>query len=125
MQEISPKLYRESLDSQSAAHRHNPAYVIKPTINGVKRRHVLPAGDSDDVYLFEDHGRVYCITINTRHDYCGVQAYDADDQECREELSIFCQSEEHYREILGKTGLELSYRTIARRLIAHLDECCA
>jgi hypothetical protein len=123
--QLYPKLLRESLESQRRAGRHNPAAVIRQTIDGAKRRHVLPIGDDDDCALFVRAGRVFCVSWNARLDYCGVQAYDADDQEPREELSIFAQGLEQVAELLGPRGLELSVRTIARRLIDRLEEVTA
>jgi len=126
LRELNLKTYRESLDSQSAARRENPAKVIKLTLSGITRRHVLPVGDSDDFDLYDDGtGRIYCVSINRAMDYCGVQAYDAQDQEPSAELSIFHQGQEWYAETLGPRGLDLSDRTIARRLITLLSEVTA
>lgn len=117
MQAIDAKIRRESSESQSRAGRYNPARVA--LLPG--RRHVLPIGDDDQFELYQDGERVYCVSINRRMDYCGVQGYDADDQEPREELAVFCQGSEQVAEALGPKGLDLTDTTIARRLVALLE----
>ena len=121
--ELDCKTFRESRESQSVAGRYNPARVVK--FNG--RRHVLTVGDSDDWALYQIKGeseRVYCVAINRSLGYCGVQGYDHDDQEPRDELSVFFQSPEQSAEDVGDID-NLTDRTIARRLIGLLCEVCA
>jgi hypothetical protein len=112
---------RESWESQSRAGRYNPATVVK--FDG--RRHVLPVGTGDDWQLYRIAGeaeRVYCVSVNRSYGYCGVQAYDAADQEPCEELGVFFQGEAS--EEIGDID-NLTDRTIARRLISHLCEVTA
>lgn len=122
MKELSLKVYRESPESQRNAGRYNPASVIKPIIKGVKRRHVLPCGDSDRVSFWLEGETVYCLSISHRLGYCGLTAYAPEDQERNESTEVFCQSEEQYTELLGPRGLDLSERTIANRLANYLAE---
>jgi hypothetical protein len=120
LKEIIVRPLRESLDSQRAAGRYNHATVVK----FAGRRHVLQIGESDAWALYyadKDRDRVYCVNINRRHDYVGVQAYDHEDQEPREELSIFMQGTGHIDEALVPDALDrLTDRAIARRLIESL-----
>ena len=126
LRELDVPLKGESWESQNAARRHNPASVIRFTLKGKKRRHVLPCGDSDSVYLYSMDETVYCVSINTALDYCGVQAYEAEDQEPPMEGSLFLQSSEQIDEVVGRDALNrLTPRTIANRLINHLEEARA
>ena len=124
LQELACEVRRESFASQSAAGRYNPATVA---ILGGGRRHVLPVGDSDDWAIYREIGdqssRIYVVSINRRHGYCGVQAYDRDDREPREDLSVFFQGYEQALEDIGDID-ELGDRTIARRLIGMIDAVC-
>lgn len=121
MRRIDWPSFRESAESQSKAGRYNPARVVK--YRG--RRHVLPAGDGDDWFLLKEGERVYCVSINRRLGYCGVQGYDKEDEECDERLSVFLQADYEIEETLGKRGLDLTDQTIARRLIDLLCELTA
>jgi len=117
LQAIDCLVQRECFSSQSAAGRHNPARVAK--FNG--RRHVLPIGDSDDWQLYRVPGddTVYCVSINRRYGYCGVQGYRPTDQEPDDCLTVFFQEPD--KELIGDID-ELTDRTIARRLIGVLCE---
>ena len=125
LQELACEVRRESWDSQSRAGRHNPAKVA---LMGGGRRHVLPVGDSDDWTIYREVGdqssRIYVVSINRGLGYCGAQGYDREDQEPRDELSVFLQSDEQVRESVGDLG-DLSDRTIARRLIELLSQVVA
>jgi hypothetical protein len=123
LQELACEVKRESFASQSAAGRCNPATVA---IMGGGRRHVLPVGDTDDWTIYrlvgDQSGMIYVVSINRSLGYCGVQGYDRDDREPREELSVFLQADYEVAEI-GDLD-ELGDRTIARRLIGLLCEVC-
>jgi len=121
MRELDTKVYRESLDSQCAARRENPASVIKPTIQGKKRRHVLPCGSNDSIWLFYEGDRVYCLCENTGLDYIGLQGYGPDDVEPPQELSVFLQYDYEIADVLGKRGLDLSTRTKLKRLLEYIQ----
>ena len=88
---------------------------------------MLPVGDSDDwdAYYRTENDTVYVVSINRALGYCDVQGYLADDQEPREEFSVFCQTDDAVAEVLGRKGLELTDRTVARRLIDLLEEVSA
>ena len=122
LQELACEVAREGYNSQSAAGRVNPATVA---IMGGGRRHVLPVGDTDDWSLWrivgDQSSRIFCVSINRRYGYVGVQGYDREDREAREELSLFFQSPEQSAEDIGDID-KLSDRTIARRLIHHLEQ---
>lgn len=126
LEEISASIKRESWESQRRAGRYNPALVALFD----NRRHVLPVGDSDYFTLYrvkgDDSGRVWCVSISTRFGYCGACSFLPDDTERDESAEVFCDTSQAITEVLGRAdGIdELTERTIARRLIAHVEACC-
>ncbi len=123
LRRIQPDLLcEESRQSQMNARRCTPARVARFGA----RRHILPIGDGDDYefYMTDETDAIYCVSINTRHDYCGIQAFDPSDQEADPTLGLFFQGDQ-VDETLGRDALaRLTHRTIARRLIAYFQEVC-
>jgi hypothetical protein len=123
--ELPGQRLRESRESQMKAGRYNPAWTYHFFFREINRRIVLPVGDSDDWFILTDGWDVYCVSWNRSLDYCGVTLYLAEGRrDMQEGGSLFFQSEEQYQEVLGKRGLDLTNRTICRRLIETLNECC-
>lgn len=130
LKEIDGKFCRESYENQQKAGRYNPASVFKFTHPDLKItcRAVLSKGDDDAcwVYYCKETKLVYAVSINMRMEYCGVEAFeftvDETRIEARDQDQLFFHSEEQFRDVLGKRGLDLAARTIARRLIDHLHE---
>lgn len=121
---------RESWESQRDAGRFNPASVLiyrESHGRGKSRREcvhrlVLGKGDGDDFAFFRDGRYLLALSWRTGLDYVGLQVYSLDDgEECGED--VFCQGEEHYREVLGPMGLELTPANMARRLFGYWSEC--
>jgi hypothetical protein len=114
MRELSPRICRESWESQRDSGRYNPASVALWRSKYGKHRWVLPCGTSDDISFFREGDLVYLVCINSRLDYVGVSVFSCKDND--ELGEVFCQSEEHWRDALGPRGLDLHPRNIAKRL---------
>jgi hypothetical protein len=67
------KIEKLSWDDDRAQGYYNPPYIL--TYNGMEV--VIGAGSSDTLNLFEDGQYIVLLTINTRHDYAGVNVYNA------------------------------------------------
>lgn len=117
MKTITLKQTDESWESQRAAGRYHPAAVV--TWRGVER--VLSAGDSDWVHFFEEDGALFALTVNHRMGYCGLEVFQEDDREAAG--SVFAQSEEELREVVGPRGLDYAPMTLARRLADYALAC--
>lgn len=114
MREFSPRVCRESLDSQLAAGRYTPASVALWHSKYGKHRWVLPCGTSDDISFFREGSLAFLVCINKGLDYVGLSVFDC---QTNDEIGeVFCQSEDHWREVLGRRGLDLHPRNIAKRL---------
>lgn len=71
MKQVYPIIEEETYEEQSAARRYNPAQVA--IYKGV--RFSLSCGTSDDIYFYATSDRFYCVSINKRHDYTGLQEF--------------------------------------------------
>lgn len=128
MRSFPYKLEEETYEEQRISGRYNPATIL--VYRG--KRCSLACGDSDDVEAFIDgkgkEARIYVVSLNTRLDYVGLQVFDPtdidDNKHCAEIGSVFCQGQEHYEECLGKRGLDLHPRTIAKYLEQYCGDCC-
>lgn len=129
MKQIHGKLVQESWDSQRNAGRYNPADVFifeHPKFGRCKA--VIGSGESDHVTFWLKDDILYVVSVNYRMGYCGVDHFEFSQEKKRVDYinqypsGLFCQSEESYSEILGRRGLGLADRTIAKRLIEALEE---
>ena len=122
------KICRESAESQRAAGRYNPASVLlwESTYKRVKSRHrlILDAGESDYITVYRDkrEGLVFILSVNYRYDYCGLQVYS--EPAGGPVGGVFCQGSEQIADCVGPRGLDLSDRTIAKRLAVYAAELC-
>ncbi len=127
MKTINPNIVRESNARQSAAGRYNPASVALIYKDGRRYSLVLPCGDSDEVYFWQEGNEVQCLCVNTRHDYCGLTVYllgetvnkfseKAQRFDGDETGSVFLQADHEIESALGRRGLDLSPGTIRKRL---------
>ncbi len=118
------KVCRESWESQRKAGRYNPASVLilKASKRSPRVRCVLSCGDSDDVSFYTDRGVIVVVSMNRGLDYCGLQVFSRDEKIAGYPVGesmgegLFLQGQEQIEESLGRKGLDLSDRTIARRL---------
>lgn len=118
MKQVYPIIEEETYEEQSAARRYNPAQVA--IYKGV--RFSLSCGTSDDIYFYATSDRFYCVSINKRHDYTGLQEFFISGEYAGQEAGeMFLQSEDEIESVLGKKGLDYSPRTIAKKLSVYID----
>ena len=78
----------------------------------------VAAGRSDQVHVFKDSTILYVLSVNYRHDYIGMEVFDAASGE--EYETIFLQYQWELEEYLGNSWRELAPKTIIRRLLQFL-----
>lgn len=106
---------------QRQAGRYNPGRQLIIKEKGYRRIVPIGAGSSDDVEVFRDGDLYYVVSMNAAYDYAGLETFPADPLAHQAGGEIFLQADHEIREILGPRGLQLTPRTIARRLAEYLD----
>jgi len=74
----------------------------------------IAAGRSDRVHVFKESTVLYVLSVNYRHDYIGMEIFDAASGE--EYDNIFLHYQWELEEYLGRRWRELAPMTIARKL---------
>jgi hypothetical protein len=72
MRTIHATFRDETIDEQIAAGRYNPATQAIVRLRDRSLILTLGAGRSDDVTLLRDGDTIVVVSVNTRHDYCGI-----------------------------------------------------
>lgn len=114
MRSVNHRLRKEAYEKQHAAGRYNPGLEIKasnfPWIP-------IDAGNGDTISAFREGDLLVVLSCNYGLGYVGVQAFDRAGEELH---SAFLQNSQDVEAYLGKRGLDLSERTIAKRLMEGL-----
>ena len=75
----------------------------------------ISAGRSDQVHVFRESTVLYVLSVNYRHEYIGLEVFDAASGE--EYVSIFINYEWELKEYLGAKWRELAPITIIRKIM--------
>jgi hypothetical protein len=111
------KLYCESIESQIAGKRENPAKVMRFKDNKYGNiRIILGIGNDDEFHAFREDEFLYVLAVNHHMGYLGVDAYDLSDG-ADDAGSAFLQSSEEIDEIIGKNWEDLTPMTLVKRLV--------
>ena len=117
------RIRREPEAWQRHAGRYNPGSQLIVRTKTARLIVPLGAGSSDDVEVFSEGGLLYIVTCNASLDYVGLETVPADPAEPEGAAftdNVFFQGDEQIREVLGPRGLDLTPRTMARRLAQYL-----
>jgi hypothetical protein len=141
MREIAGKKrrWRERWPSQHHNPHHNLVLVrVRPTPKA-KMRNVeleISSGSRDEVSVYREGPYVYVLSINRPLNYVGLAEYDlrVEPTERRQSLGwgdyaaldpvadVFTQADHEIDSMLGRRGLDLSERTILKRLMQYLPQ---
>ena len=120
--------YGQATQQQSRGMYSDPTVIlVKP--KGMKNEvRLLPgSGSSDNTTVFQVDDYLYVLNTNTRHDYAGLRVYMIDPEGARygegeavEAGEMFLQGDEQLKEVLGKRGLDLTERTIAKYMSRYI-----
>jgi hypothetical protein len=110
---MSPKFELESYAEQREAKRYNPAWQAVWKHKGKEVRGTLSAGNSDDLYFWHDKRYVFCVSVNTRLDYAGMQVFER--KTGNEIGEVFAQNDWELKEMLGSKGVDYDPATMRRR----------
>jgi hypothetical protein len=126
MQSINANITHESWDSARDAQRVNRGLIAFVHYRNATYRLPIGAGESDDVNVFRDGPLVYVVSVNRGLGYAGLQVfeltsyepskYNAKHRQASEIGETFLQADYEIDDILGKRGVDLHPRTIAKRL---------
>lgn len=131
MKRIYPYRYKEQEVWVSGHYTPNIVICFNKAIKGV-RQLMTGVGRANDYDLFQEGDRIYLLSVNRTMDYVGLTMFDLAyasnnwEDESKKRITadreIFFQEQEQYGEILGPRGLELTDRTILRRLLPYLGQ---
>jgi hypothetical protein len=106
----------ESWEEMAKARRENRALVLQYRDRQGKHRVTIDAGESDEIDVFREGELTLVLSTNSRYGYAGIQAFKGSE----ETGSIFLQNSQDLEDILGRSQLDLSPITIAKRLSEYL-----
>jgi len=126
MKQIYPKLGHECSQRQSDSGRFNPSMIAKVKHSGKTYVLVLNCGSADNTSFFQERDCVYVVSINTGLGYCGADCYvfgdtrnpytESETYEADLQPGPFLDNDTEIAETLGPRGLDLTPRTILKRL---------
>lgn len=109
------KTEKESWEEQQAAQRFYPCDVI---VTGMGKRLTISAGESDNLYVFNEDGLFFVLCVNYRLTYAGLEVFEiAKGERVGVKLGeVFLQCDHEQEEALGRNWEDLTPCTIAKRL---------
>ena len=114
---------------QQSRGMYNDPVVLEVEPKGMDHavRLIPGSGSRDSITVFQVDDYLYALSYSTRMDYVGLRAYLIDPNEVRygegeavEAGEMFLQGDEQIKEVLGKRGLDLSERNMAKRMAEYI-----
>ena len=110
MTQIAPHIRLMTLEETRASQLIHAGSVIE--LEGATIH--IATGRSDQVHVFKESTVFYVLSINHKHEYIGMEIFDAASGE--EYENIFIQNQWELEDYLGMRWRELAPKTIARKL---------
>jgi hypothetical protein len=115
MNQIKPRIRLMTPEEVRTAQLVNAGSVIE--LEGVTIP--IAAGRSDHVHVFQDSTVLYVVSVNYRHEYIGLEVFDASSGE--EYNSIFVDGEWELKAYLGVRWMEAAPLTIINRFMEFMN----